>query len=207
MLSIIMSVGVLLTAVSGIPYIAALRRGEVRPKLVSWTVWAVLGIVMTLAAATEGQLPSALLSGVAATICGAIVVLGWRQGNRSMTKLDIVCLVGAIVGLATFFVMKDSVSALMVSVAVDAVAYIPTLIHGWTDPDEESLSSFWYSAIGQLLVLISAAVGGATIAGLLYPAYAVIFNGLMLTILCVGRFGQSAIYETDEPGDLATTES
>lgn len=200
-LAIVTIIGVTLVAFSAAPYIRAVLRGQVRPRLVSWGIWTVLAGIMTLAALQEGQLQSALLTGVTAAACGAILLLGWKRGSREMSRLDIVCLIGAITGVIVFFLVKDATIALAVSVAVDAVAFIPTLVHGWTNPEEESLSSFAMAASGEVFVIVAAVMSGATTAGLIYPIYAVLFNGAMTGLLIIGsHYGVESAYDygTDE---------
>lgn len=192
-LTIVTIIGVTLVAFSAAPYIHAVLRGQVRPKLVSWGIWTVLASIMTLAAFQEGQLQSALLTGVTAAACGSVLVLGWRRGSRRMSRLDIICLLGAIIGVVVFFLVKDATTALAVSVAVDAVAFIPTLMHGWTNPEEESLSSFAMAASGELLVIVAAVMSGATVAGLLYPVYALVFNGTMTALLIASSLSSSEV--------------
>lgn len=186
-LSVLTIAGVVLVALSTLPYIRALLKGQVRPRLVSWGVWAVLAGVMTFAALMVGEVQSALLTGVTAAACATVLILGWRQGSRTMARLDWLCLIGALVGLAVFIVMKDPFLALAVSVAVDAIAFIPTLVHAWNDPEEESLLCFAAAAVGELFVVVAIVGAGPTVAGLLYPIYAVLFNGAVVAILVAGR--------------------
>lgn len=181
-------IGVLLVTMAGVPYISAIIRGRVRPKLISWGIWTVLGVLTTLAALGESQIPSALVSAVAAVTCLTVVVLGWSRGSRRITRLDVVCLIGALAGLVVYFAARDPFLALAVSVTVDAIAFVPTLAHGWTDPDEESLSSFVYIVAGQGFVVAAALIGGATITGLLYPLYSLTFNGAMAYVLFSAKF-------------------
>lgn len=190
-LTILTIAGVALVALSTLPYIRALLKGQVRPRLVSWGVWAVLAGVMTFAALTAGEVQSALLTGVTAAACATVLILGWQQGSRTMARLDWLCLVGALVGIGVFVVMRDPLLALAVSVAVDAIAFIPTLVHAWTDPEEESLLCFALAAIGELLVVAAILSAAPTLAGLLYPIYAVLFNGSVVVLLLAGRRLQS----------------
>jgi hypothetical protein len=199
MTNLLLFIGAGLVAFSGVPYIVALLRHQVRPKLVSWAIWTVLAIILTLSALREGQIPSALLSSITIISCGTILILGWRRSTMRITTLDAVCLVGALAGLVAYF-MLGGVAALIISVAVDALAYIPTLIHGYTDPDEESLASYAYAVAGEALVLGVALLSNATFAGLLYPVYVVVFNGLMTGLILVGRTvaASRAAYQPDE---------
>ncbi len=187
MTELLLIVGVVLASISSLPYIRELLRGTVRTKLVSWAIWCVLSGVMTVSAFAAGQTSSAMLSMVAFTGCAIIVMLGWRRGDKSMSRLDMACLVGAGLGLLSLLVLKDPLVAIVVSVSVDAIAFIPTLVHGWIDPEEESLACFTLAAVGALATLFAALQHGAALTGLMYPVYAVLFNGAMAAVLLAAR--------------------
>lgn len=184
----------IVASIGAYPYIASVRRGSVRPRLVSWGVWMVLAAITTVSALTEGQVASAVLSMQALICCTAVVVLGWRQGATKIGQLDIICLVGAVLGIISLVFLQNATVALLVSVAVDAVAFVPTLLHAWTNPDEESIMCFACSAAAAVLVLIVAVSESAGLVGLAYPVYSVVFNSAMALLLVVSRMTPSAQY-------------
>lgn len=186
LLSIIAAV---VAAAGALPYILAILRGTARPRIVSWAVWTILAGIMTVSAFMEGQQASAVLSLSTFVSCFMIMVLGWRQGRVSLDRLDVLCMLGAAAGIMALVVLRDPVVALTVAVAVDAVAFVPTLWHAWTDPHEESLTCFVLAALGGGIAVAAAALSNATFAGLLYPVYAVAFNGIMALLLMIGRLG------------------
>lgn len=196
MTSTIITIGVLLSSFSSLPYIREIIRGTARPRIASWGVWTLLSGVMTVAAFADGQIPSALLSLVSFLGCAVILSLGWRQGSRELSTLDIICLVGAAVGFVALFVLRDPTAAVLVSVSVDAVAFIPTLVHGWESPEEESLACFSFATAGAVCALTAALLSNAALSGLAYPAYAVVFNGAMTAVLYATRATSS--YRSDE---------
>ena len=57
-----------------------------------------------------------------------------RHGGRAFSRLDAVCLVGAVAGLALLAVVGAPGPAVAVNVATDAIAYVPNVIHGWRVP-------------------------------------------------------------------------
>ena len=200
MTNILLIIGALIAATGSLPYMLATMRGTAKPQLVTWFVWTVLAGIMTISAYSEGQRASMMLSLSALVSCGIVVVLGWRQGQFQMNKMDIICLTGAAAGIGSLFILHDAFIALTVSIAVDIIAFIPTLIHGWVKPSEESLACFACAVIASGITLGVALYVHANTVGLMYPVYAVIFNGIMVGILVVGRIntGTRYQYETDE---------
>ncbi len=187
MISALVAIGALVSAAGSVPYILAVIRGTVRPRLVSWAVWAVLAGVMTVSAFAEGAMASAVMTSITFIACATVTVLGWRQRQGGVSRLDIVCLLGAVLGIASLAIFKNPLVALAVSVAVDIIAFIPTLVHAWVSPYEESLTCFALSAIGGTLAVLAVLTGEISLPALLYPVYSMVFNGVAALLIVSGR--------------------
>lgn len=191
----IMILGAIIAAAGTLPYMLAVMRGTVRPRLISWAIWAVLAAVMTVSAVAAGELASALLSFVSFAGCLAITILGWRHGAAGFGRLDIVCLLGAIAGIASLVLLGNPLASIVIALAVDALAFVPTLIHAWRSPNEESLTCFTLASFGAMVALVAVLAGGQpTATGLLYPAYSTIFNAIAALLLIIGRLGPLTRY-------------
>lgn len=187
MISALVTIGALISAAGSVPYILAVIRGTVRPRLVSWGVWAVLAGVMTVSAFIEGAMASAVMTAITFIACATVTILGWQRRTGGINRVDMVCLVGAVLGIASLAIFKSPLIALTVSVAVDIIAFIPTLMHAWTSPYEESLACFALSALGGTLAVLAVLVGEISVAALLYPVYSMVFNGLATLLIVSGR--------------------
>lgn len=186
-MELLVMIGAVVSAASAVPYIHGVTRGQVRPKLVSWLTWCLLAVLLTGAAMTAGQFSSAIMSGATVLTTGAVLLLALKKGNRRLDRLDIICLVGAIVGLIMWLLLDNSVVAILIAVAIDIVAFIPTLVHGWTDPEEESPVSYLMATSGASLGLSGALLAGSSLVGVAYPLYSTVFNGVMVLLLTYGR--------------------
>lgn len=182
-MEMVIAAGAILTAVSAIPYIIGVMKGNLKPKLVSWFTWCLLSVLLTGAAIAESHTTSAIMSSVAALCTGSVVILGLKHGSRTLDKLDIGCLIGAMAGIAIWLMLDNPTLAIFVAVTVDIIAFIPTLVHGWNAPHEESLVAFVIATVGAGLGFLAAVVSSGNIVGLVYPLYAVTFNGLMALLL------------------------
>ena len=187
MISALVTIGALISAAGSIPYILAVIRGTARPRLVSWGVWAVLAGVMTVSAFIEGAMASAAMTAITFIACATVTILGWQRRTGGINRVDIVCLVGAVLGIASLAIFKSPLIALAVSVAVDIIAFIPTLVHAWTSPNEESLTCFALSALGGTLAVLAVLAGEISVVALLYPVYSMVFNGLAALLIVSGR--------------------
>ena len=175
----------LIGAIAYYPYARDVKRGRARPRIITWSIWAFLGGVMTVSAISAGEVSSAVLSAQGFIGCSLIVILGWRQSSTKIGKLDMTSLAGAIVGLVALLLLRNPTVALLLSVAIDAIAFVPTLMHAWTDPDEEPMASYALSTLSGSLALIAGALAGAGMIGLVYPIYAVVFNSIMTALLLI----------------------
>ena len=187
MISALVTVGALISAAGSVPYILAVIRGTARPRLVSWGVWAVLAGVMTVSAFIEGAMASAVMTAITFIACATVTILGWQRRTGGINRVDMVCLVGAVLGITSLAIFKSPLIALTVSVAVDIVAFIPTLVHAWTSPYEESLTCFALSALGGTLAVLAVLAGEISVVALLYPVYSMVFNGLAALLIVSGR--------------------
>src|SRR5258707_13209164 len=87
-----------LGAAGTVPYIVATVRRATRPRLVTWLTWCLLTAVAGAASASVGDYPSAAFSFVGTLATGLVLVAGLRFGDRSLTRLDVVCLLAVAVG-------------------------------------------------------------------------------------------------------------
>lgn len=180
--------GTLISGAGMYPYIKSMLRGSVRPELVTWSIWTLLAGILTFSSLAEGNIASTVLGAEGFVACGLVVILGARQGKFHVSKLDIFCLSGAAIGIASLVIFHNPTISLLLSVAIDAVAFIPTFIHGWENPDEESILCYLAAVIGASLSLTVALMNHAGIIGTIYPIYAVLFNGAMSVLLIAGQF-------------------
>lgn len=196
---ILLTIGTLFASLSSMPYLRDIIRRQARPRSVSWAIWAVLLGIMTIAAFREGQVASAALSAVSTIGCLLIVSVGWRYGSRNITVLDRVAIAGTVVGLGALLFTHDAFITLVIMLVVDAIAYVPTLVHAWNEPGEESFLSWAMSLIGSAATVLAAVATHASVAGMLYPLYSLVFSLAMVGLLVSGRVRAAlSDYETDE---------
>lgn len=196
---LLLMIGTLFASFSSMPYLRDILRHQARPRVASWAIWAVLLGIMTIAAYRDGQVASAALSAVSTIGCALIVVAGWRYGSRSLAAMDYLAIAGLAGGLVAMLFTHNAFITLAIMLLVDAVAYVPTFVHAWNEPQEESFISWSMSFIGASATLAAALVTHASIAGLLYPLYSVVFSLVMVGLLVSGRMrAGSTGYEADE---------
>jgi len=194
-----------LAAAGNVPVIRGTWRwaAGLRPVAMSWGGWAAIMLIGAVGSAEARQVPSMVLTGVCAGGCAVVAVLALRipvalrdkpaavalPGGRR-PRLDLLCLPAAAAGLALPAAARDPGMAVAVSIATDAVLYVPTAAHAWQYPDHEPWQAYGLFGLAAGLALIAAAIGGhaTSMAAAGYPWYlAVADTGVAVMILARRR--------------------
>ena len=198
--------GAALALTGNVPAIAGAARGRFTPQVLSWTGWAAIMVI-----GGWGSLRASPASGAYVLACAggcmAVAVLALRTppGRREppvtvplpggrRARLDLVCLPGALAGLVLLAVVRDPGWSVGVSVATDAVLYVPTFADGWRKPAGQPLLAYALFAAGAAAAaaaVLAAAPGPAAaavplFAALAYPLYLLAADGGM-SVLVVAR--------------------
>jgi hypothetical protein len=175
---------VVFTVVGVVPYIYEVVKGKTKPRVVSWLTWSVLTTIACVAAFVDGQYPTAILLLFASLETLAIVILGWHLGDKKAEGLDVICLSGAGVGIILWHVFDSPAIAVIATIVIDLVGGIPTLVHSWKKPFEETWSTFFMAFLGASCTLL--VISDWRITAFAYPLYLVIIN-LLFSVVIIGR--------------------
>ena len=173
----------ILLLVAVVPYVLDVVKGKTKPRIVSWFTWGLLGVITAAASLSEHQYPAATFGFFGAFGCFLIAALGWKHGNRKFERIDIVCQVSALLGIGLWFLFDSPALAVIVVIIIDLLGCIPTLIHSWKQPHEETWLTFFLSACSAMLVIIAAESYRLT--AIANPIYIVIINTIIVTLLLV----------------------
>jgi hypothetical protein len=177
-------IGALLTIVSVIPYVIDIIKHRTRPNIVSWITWTLLTSIAAAAAYAAHEPRTGLLM-IACMICTlSVVVVGARYGIAKFSWFDGFCQAGAVAGLILWLMFNSPDIAIIATVSIDFLGALPTMLHAYKKPGEETWQTFGIGVLGPLVTIIS--LSRYNIASLLYPIYLVIANSL-ITGLIVGR--------------------
>jgi hypothetical protein len=158
---------------ANLDYLVKVRRGEVRPRLVSWAIWTAALTTGAAGSAMARQIPGAALSAAGAVTGAFVLVTGWRRGNREFDSLDAGAAIGGGAGLVLLAIAAADPTAVPVVVAVaiaaatDLAAFAPTFRNAWRG--NEAVRPNVTYALGGAVAL--AFTDFAVPAGVIYPAY------------------------------------
>jgi hypothetical protein len=185
MQSALVLVSSLLLSVGTIPYIVDIIKRTTKPRIVSWAVWGLLSAIAAFASLSDRQYPAAILSIVGTATIATIVVLGFKHGDRHFGVLDIICFVGSLCGLVAWWFSGSPSLAVLITIGVDLVGTIPTLVHMWQKPHEETWITYAFSAIG--CVMIVAAADDWRVTSVAYPLYSCICCTIFVATILVRK--------------------
>ena len=173
----------LLNLVGTAHYIAMILYGHVRPNRASWVLWAIAPAVVFAAELTEGVgLRAVMTFGIA--LGPLLVVIASYAAKAAYWKLgalDWAC--GGLSGLAlALWAITDSAAvAIILSIASDVLAAIPTVRKAITHPNTEHPLFFLLVSLGGALTLLT--IQRWTFADWAFPLYIFVFPGFLAVLI------------------------
>lgn len=168
-----------------IPYVINTARGKTQPNIVTWFTWSLINGINAGAALSAGAMQTGLYSVAGFIATMSIVVVGLKYGTVKYTKFDITCQVVALLGIPLWLFTSQPALAVLIVMSVDITGGLPTLVHAWKKPAEETWQTFALSALGGALLLVS--LSEYTFISLAMPVYIFVFDSLILLALFLRR--------------------
>lgn len=175
----------ILAAMSSLPYLIDVVKHKTKPRIATWTTWTVMKIIACVAALIDHQYVTSILLLISLTGTLSIVILGWEFGDRKISHVDTVCLIGVVIGLILWFIFNSPAVAVLAAIVIDLIGGIPTIIHSWKNPHEETWTSFLVSFFAATFMLST--VTEWRIAAYAFPMYLVIANMSFLLLILIRR--------------------
>lgn len=181
-------VALLLAVVSYGLYIRNTLTGHTRPHAVTWLIWATLNGFVFSEQLIGGAGPGAWVTGGAAAANIVIFILALRFGERSIARLDWLCIALVGVMLTFWFQIDDPTISVVLAVIISALGLLPTIIKSTRNAHEETALTFALNGIKFLLSLT--ALTTVTVATALYPLALFVMNTGFAIYLIVARHVQ-----------------
>ncbi len=188
----------------GVAIVAALRR-QIQPNPVSWAVWSATGWIAFTGQLQDGVGAPALLTLTVAVVASCILVacfveIGSRDGRVAVTvnlhpswqvrPLDAACGVLALLTLVAWQVTASATVAIALSIAVDALAGIPTVAKAYRSPRSEPALLYLAAIVSGALTLLS--VTSWTFGGAGFAVYFLLLNITIAVPVTVDRLRSRA---------------
>ena len=177
--------GGLITLASIVPYLIQIARHKAKPRIISWFIWTILPSISLVAAISQGKYATAVLLFCSSSVTLSVLIVGWKHGNRKVTKLDVFCLIAALIGIIFWILSGSPVITILFTLLISMLGGIPTFIHAWHKPYEEVWISFALASLGAFFILLT--LNDFSVIGLAYPLYIVIINFIYTLAIIIRR--------------------
>ena len=149
-----------------LPYIRDIFTGTTRPHRYTWFIWAVLQAVAAAAMWSAGAGWAIASSVIGVVLCGFIFFLSFRHGAEHITGFDKICLLGALIALAAYALLRDPLLSIMAATLTDVIGFLPTLRKAYREPLTETASTHLMSGASSAFAI--AALAHVTVTTCLY---------------------------------------
>lgn len=170
-----------------VPYIISTLRGTTKPNKATWLIWAALGMIIAASYFSAGARDSAWLPVTYAIGIFSVAAISLRFGEKGWTKLDLFCLLGAGAGLLLWWLTNEPTFALYLTIAVDAIGFIPTFRKAYEKPESEDRLAWCLFLIADGLNIF--AISEWTLAQVSYPLYLLVFTLALNVLLYLPKRG------------------
>jgi hypothetical protein len=175
----------LVGVVGYVPYFRDILRGKTKPHPFSWIIFTILLAITFFAQISSGGGPGAWVSGVSAIGVGGVTVLAFIHGEKTITRFDWICFVGALAGVILWHRSSNPLSAIAIVTTVNMVAFVPTWRKAYRKPYQETISFYVIAAVKYFISLFALATFDLTTA--LFPLAVILSNVSFVTMLVLRR--------------------
>lgn len=168
-------------------YIRSILKGGTKPDRVTWWVLTLVSGLLTASYFEVGAeqtiwLPLAFTIGMFLT---ALLSIKYGEGKLTLNTTDRISLIGAIVSLAVWSLLKSPITALYLIILTEFIGLYPTIQKSYMRPWTESKLPWILGTVAAALNVL--AIDQWTLAIALYPWYVLLTNTLIIYFLVYPR--------------------
>ncbi len=182
---IIAVVAALLAIAGNVPYITDILRGRVKPHAYTWFVWSVVSGIIFFGQLAKGAGIGALPTAASEIFTVVIFLFSLKYGFKRIKKVDTFFLFLALLGLVPWLITKDATLSVVMAVAIDLTAFVPTIRKTWREPKTETPILYGTNVVRHILALFS--LEAYNIATTLHSVAMIVTNSLMVGLIVKHR--------------------
>ncbi len=137
-----------------VPYIRAILAGTTKPAKASWIIWASLDTMTLIGMCVQKSVNGQIVGAVAGA--WIVVILALKRGATGWTRLDNLCLAGAVLGIILWGAFNNPNLGIITSTSIVFIGSIPTFASSWKDPlkeDKLAWTIYWLSCVCAMLAI------------------------------------------------------
>jgi uncharacterized membrane protein len=178
---VFLAIAVSVVGVSG--YIRDTLRGVTSPNRVTWSLWAVEGVLAFIVEVQQHVGLASLMTLAMGFVPFIVVLATFRTPHRAwkISKFDIVCGAVSVLGLIFWSFINEPTVALIAFVAADHMAALPTMRKSWAVPSSETARTFFLGTVNCAITLMT--LKHFTTAGVLFPGCVMVTDFVIATLV------------------------
>jgi hypothetical protein len=181
MKSVFIVISSILALVSPLIYAKAILYGKARPHRTTRFVLLLITTLTTASLFAQGNKVAIWLATVSTFQSIVIFALSIKHGMGGWAKIDILCLLIALLGIFLWQTTKDSTLALYCAILADFTGMIPALIKTYYQPETEISSFYLLDVFAGGFSLF--AISNWTLQEYSYPIYIMLVNLVMVFLV------------------------
>jgi hypothetical protein len=170
---------------SYIPYIRDILKGKTKPHAFSWLVWSILTFIAFFGQLAGGGGAGSWVNGITAIVCFIIFIFGIVKGRTNIVFIDWISLLGAFIAIIFWFITKGPLFSVILITIIDALGYFPTFRKSFHKPHDETLITYFLSALKYVFALF--ALSTISVVTALFPLYLVIANSAFVVMVLIRK--------------------
>jgi hypothetical protein len=174
---------VLLSIAGHAPYIRDIYKGRTKPHVYAWFIWTVLTGLTCVAQLQEGAAAGAWTTATTAVMSLIIFCLALKRGTHDITKSDTLCLIGALVAIGFWVILRQPLLTVLLATLIDVLAFAPTVRKSLNRPEQETFTTYFIAVVRNGLALF--AMNSYNLVTLIYPVSLLVMNAIQSVVLLV----------------------
>ncbi|MBI4835687.1 MAG: hypothetical protein HY817_00345 [Candidatus Abawacabacteria bacterium] len=175
----------ILALISPIIYARAILKGEAKPHRTTRFVLLIITALSTASLLANNNTVAVWLAGVSTLQAIIIFILSIKQGMGGWAKLDILCLVIALVGVVAWQTTNNPLIGLYCSILADFTGMVPALIKTYRLPKTEIATFFALDTVAAIFTLLATTI--FSMENIAYPIYIFLINLVMCSLIVTPR--------------------
>jgi hypothetical protein len=178
--------GVTLALCSDSIYVYGAIRNTIKPHAFTWLGWGIISGIVAAAQLFSNAGATVWVTASIAVMCLLVALFAFRQGKSYLLPSDWVFLVGSMCAVSLWVFTRQPLSAVVVILVADTLAFVPMLRKAYRKPEEDSASAFALSVLRNVFALI--ALQSFVLVNWIYPAFILFSDGSFVVLLLVRRY-------------------
>ena len=176
----------LVLLLSYVPYGNDIAKGNVQPARSARLMFVLLLLVAFLQQHSLGS--GWILFITLGELVGSVAIFGLaiKYGIGGLSRLDLACYMLLLLTLLIWGITDNALIALHATIATDFVAFVPTLVKTWRQPQSETALFFVVGAIAPLVGLV--ALHDYQYEIIAFPLYLALANAFEVVLICRHKF-------------------